>query len=83
MKVNSSACLLNEVTNPGQNENQGQPTLCDQFEWEGDIKVIKVARMNRMTWGEEEERGQRIGQRPKAEKEVLFVRGNWKKDFFS
>ena len=31
---------------------------------------------------EEEERGQMIGLRPKAEKEVLFVRGNLKKDFF-
>ena len=31
---------------------------------------------------EEEERAQKIGQRPKAEKEVLFIRGNWKKDFF-
>ena len=25
-----AACLLNEVTNPGQNESQGLPTLCDR-----------------------------------------------------
>ena len=49
---------------------------------EGDIEVIIVARMNSMKGGvEEEEGGQMFGQMPKAEKEVLFVRGNWKKDF--
>ena len=75
--------LLNEVTNPGQNESQGLPTLCDLLDREGDIEVIIVARMNSMTRGvEEEERDQMIGQRPKAEKEFLFFRGNWKKDFF-
>ena len=73
MKVNSSACRLNEVTNQGQNESKGLPTLFDRLDSEGDIEVIIVARMN----------CQMIGQRPKAEKEVLFVRGNWKKDFFS
>ena len=51
MKVNSSACLLNEVTNPGQNESQGLPTLCDWLGREGDIEVIIVARMNSVTWG--------------------------------
>ena len=51
MKVNSSACLLNEVTNPGQNESQGLPTLCNRLDREGDIEVIIVARMNRITGG--------------------------------
>ena len=51
MKVNSSACLLNEVTNPSQNESQGLPTLCDRLDREGDIEVIIVARMNSMTVG--------------------------------
>ena len=51
MKVNSSACLLNEVTNPGQNESQGLPTLCDRLDGEGDIEVIIVARINSMIGG--------------------------------
>ena len=72
MKVNSLACLWNEVTNPGQNESQGLPTLCDRLDREGDIKVIIVARMNSTTVG---------WRRKKEAKEVLFVRGNWKKDF--
>ena len=79
MKVNSSACLLNEVTNPDQNKSQGLPTFCDRLDKEGDIEVIIVAEW--IAWQgevEEEERGQMIGQMPKAEKEVLFVRGNWK-----
>ena len=77
MKVNSSACLLIEVTNPGQNESQGLPTLCDRLYREGDMEVIIVARMNHMKGG-----GGVGIMRPKAEKEVLFVRANWKKDFF-
>ena len=51
MKVNSSACLLNEVTNPGQNEIQGLPTLCGRLDREEDIEVVIVARMNSMTGG--------------------------------
>ena len=51
MKVNHSACLLNEVTNPGQNESQGLPTLSDRLDREGDIEVIIVARRNSMTDG--------------------------------
>ena len=30
-----TACLLNEVTNPGQNESQGLPTLCDRVDGDG------------------------------------------------
>ena len=69
MKVNSSVCLSNEVTNPGQNESQGLPTLCDRLDREGDIEVLIVARMNHMTGGD-----------GGAEKEV---RRNFKKDFLS
>ena len=51
MLINSSACLLNEVTNPGQNESQELHTLCDRVDREGDIEVSIVARMNSMTGG--------------------------------
>ena len=51
MKVNSSACQLNEVTNPGQNESQGLSTLCDRLDREGDIEDIIVARTNSMIGG--------------------------------
>ena len=51
MYVNSSACLLNEVTNPGQNESQEPTTLCDRVDREGDTEVSIVARMNSMTGG--------------------------------
>ena len=45
----SSACLLNEVTNPRQNENQELTSLCDRVDREGDTEVSIVARMNIMT----------------------------------
>ena len=47
---------------------------------EGDIEVMIVARRNRLT-GEEEERGQMIGQNPKAGSSTLFVRGNRDKEY--
>ena len=71
MKVNSSACLLKEVTNPGQNENQGLPTLCKQLDREGDIEVIIVSRMNTMTGEvEEEERGLKPKKRSSSSEEI-------------
>ena len=49
MLVNSSACLLKEVGNPGQNENQEPTTLFDRVDREGDPEASIVARMNGMT----------------------------------
>ena len=73
---------MNEVTNPGKNESQELPTLCDRVDREGDTKVSIVARMNSMTGEvEDEERGQMIGQNPKAGSSALFVRGNKEKEF--
>ena len=51
MKVYYPSCLLEKVTNPGQNESQGLPTLCDRLDREGDIEVIRIARMNSITGG--------------------------------
>ena len=39
MLVNSSAFLLNEATNPGQNESQALLILCDRVDREGDTEV--------------------------------------------